>query len=64
MAFKQSALHGELAAGIGICMFASVHWLVHGYPTVDFAPEAVAYHDTMVADHARYLYRELEGQGK
>ena len=36
------------------------HFIEPPRPTVDFAPEAVAYHDTMVADQSRYLYRELD----
>ena len=40
------------------------HFIEPPRPTADFAPEAVAYHDAMVAEQASYLYREVEGQGK
>ena len=36
------------------------HFIEPPRPAADFAPEAVAYHDQMVADQSRYLYREVE----
>ncbi|MFP6743340.1 MAG: phytanoyl-CoA dioxygenase family protein [Alphaproteobacteria bacterium] len=36
------------------------HFTTPPRPTADFAPEAVAFHDKMIADQSEYLYREVE----
>lgn len=36
------------------------HFITPPRPAADFAPEAVAFHDAMIADQAKYLYREVE----